>query len=119
MAGRGVPWRSTARDSAKAVARLLRTRPVYFVATDPRLARKLRLLFPSRAAQANVRLLLTGDADVTSIPESAPVYLTTLARKSLGSSADHLQAVPLGRLVVPESARALLALVIRSNLAQP
>jgi DNA-binding transcriptional regulator YhcF (GntR family) len=108
-----VSWRP---DVTAEVARLLRTRPVYFLATDPRLAGKLRILFPSRTAQSNVRLLLTGDADVASIPGSAPVYLTTLARKSLGSSADGLQAVPLGRLVVPESARAVLALVIRSNL---
>lgn len=109
-----VSWRP---DVMAEVARLLRTRPVYFLATDPRLAGKLRILFPSRAAQANVRLLLTGDADIDSIPGSAPVYLTTLARKSLGSSADRLRGVPLGRLVVPESARAVLALVIRSNLA--
>jgi len=109
-----VTWRP---DVTAEIARLLRTRPVYFVGSDPRLAGKLRLLFPSRAARANVRLLLTGDVDIASIPSSAPVYLTTLARKALGSAADRLDAVPLGRLLVPESAREVLGLVIRNNLA--
>jgi hypothetical protein len=109
-----VTWRP---DVMAEVARLLRTRPVYFLGSDPRLAGKLRLLFPSRAARANVRLLLTGDANIGSIPSSAPVYLTTLARRALGSAADRLDAVPLGRLLVPESAREVLGLVIRKNLA--
>jgi DNA-binding transcriptional regulator YhcF (GntR family) len=109
-----VSWRP---DVMAEVARLLRTRPVYFVGTDPRFAEKLRLLFPSRAARANVRLLLAGDADIASIPSATPIYLTTLARKTLGSAADRLHAVPLGRLLVPESARAVLGLVIRSNLS--
>jgi hypothetical protein len=64
-----------------------------------------------------MRLLLTGDADIASIPSSGPVYLTTLACKALGSAADRLDAVPLGRLLVPESAREVLGLVIRNNLA--
>jgi DNA-binding transcriptional regulator YhcF (GntR family) len=109
-----VSWRP---DVIAEVARLLRTRPVYFLGSDPRLAGKLRLLFPSRAARANVRLLLTGDADVASIPSAAPVYLTTLARRALGSAADRLDAVPLDRLLLPESAREVLGMVIRKNLA--
>jgi hypothetical protein len=109
-----VSWRP---DVMAEVARLLRTRPVYFLGTDPRLADKLRLLFPSRTARANVRLLFTADADITSIPSATPIYLTTLARKTLGSAAARLHAVPLGRLLVPESARAVLGLVIRSNLS--
>lgn len=115
----GKPWIAVSwrPDVMAEVARLLRTRPVYFIGTDPRLASKLHLLFPSRAERANVRLLLTGDAGVTSIPGAAPIYLTTLARKALGSSAKRVHGVPLGRLLVPESARAVLGLVIRSNLS--
>jgi DNA-binding transcriptional regulator YhcF (GntR family) len=115
----GKPWIAVSwrPDVMAEVARLLRTRPVYFIGTDPRLASKLRLLFPSRAERANLRLLLTGDADLSSIPNATPIYLTTLARKTLGSSAQRLPAVPLGRLLVPESARAVLGLVIRSNVS--
>lgn len=109
-----VSWR---QDVMAEIARLLRKRAVYFVGTDPRLASKLRLLFPSRTERANVRLLLAGDDGIASIPSTAPIYLTTLARKRLGSTADGLQGVPLGRLLVPDSARAVLGMVIRSNLS--
>lgn len=97
------------------VGRLLPLEPVYFVVSDPRFADKLHQLFASSTGAANLRTLVVGSDELTEIPEDAPTYLTRLARRRLGGSPLLHRVLPEARVFSPESARQILAFLVRAN----
>ena len=120
----GKPWIAVALapDVVAEVGRLLGAGPVYFVGADPRHADKVRAMYGSLPGATNIRALVVGRDDVGQIPDGAPAYVTGLARERLGGSplgnAAWLARVPpIERTVAPESARDILAFVVRANMA--
>lgn len=130
----GKPWLAVALapDVVAEVGRYLAAGPVYFVGTDPRYADKVRAMYGALPGAANVRPLIVGRDDVGQIPDDAPAYVTRLAREHLGEA--HRGEAPLGggavgsptllarippaeRTVAPDSARELLTLIVRANMA--
>ena len=109
-----VSWRPDIMDE---IATLLRAGPVYFIGSDPRFVAKLRRVFDSSGERGNLRAMVADSADLASIPDAAPVYITSRARDRLGSAGDRLRAVPLDRLLVASSAREVLSFVIGANLS--
>lgn len=114
----GKPWIAVhlRPDFLAEAIRFLEQGPVYFVATDERFADKLRLIFSPTGRVENVRALIVGRDDLTQIPPGMPTYVMPAARP-------HLEGVPLGSQLIPaprvfaeESARELLAFVVRANL---
>lgn len=98
------------------VARLLATRTVYFVVADPRFAAKLRTTFEASPGAGNLRPLVLGQDDLSTIPDSAPTYLTQLVRQRIGDTPLLQRVEPEARVFSPESARQLLSFVVRANL---
>lgn len=113
------------------VRRLLRREDVYFVVSDVRFARKLRAyLAPPRGA-SRFHALIYGQDDLRQIPNTAPLYLTRLTRRRMQHSPESLResgagscqlrllerVLPEARVFSGESARELIAFVVRANLA--
>jgi DNA-binding transcriptional regulator YhcF (GntR family) len=113
------PWIvvSLRTDFLTETARLLEQGPVYFVATDPRFADKLRLTFASTAHSDNLRPLIVGRDDLAQIPEGAPTYVMQAARAELGDLPLLTRVIPAPRVFSSDSARELLSFIVRSNLA--
>jgi hypothetical protein len=119
----GKPWMAVSfrADVFAAVARLLPAGPVYFVVTDERFARKLRKIFSTQGAAANLHPLIVGRDDLDHLPPGAPTYVTRAARRRLGGERpadDRLLArlIPESRAFSHESARELLTFLVRANM---
>ena len=65
----------------------------------------------------NLRILVVGRDDMTTIPEGAPTYITQRARKGVAEVALRGRIMPAARTISSESARELFAFIVRSNLA--
>ncbi len=119
----GKPWVAVVlrADVLDEVVRHLAVGPVYFIGTDPRFAVKLKEMFGAVAPADHVRSVILGLDDADGIPVDAPVYLMHRARRRLeglpGGSALLERIPPLDRLFAPESAREILELIVRANLA--
>lgn len=101
-------------DLYSEVRRLLRTREIYFVVADERLATKLHAMF----ASPNLRVLVL-DRGRLDVPPNAAVYVTKLARQVLATrdSTNPLLArsLPEARMFSEETARELTRFVIAAN----
>jgi hypothetical protein len=97
--------------------RRLEAEPVYYVFTDPRFALKLPYLFASSPGAHNVRSVLLGRDDPASIPAGASAWVMRTARQKLGSMPPQIRALSTLRIFSSETARELLAFIVRSNLA--
>ena len=98
-------------------ARLLEQGPLYFVVKDPRFADKLPGMFASAAGVRNLRALVVGRDDLSRIPEGAPAYVMSAARRHLENLPIRMRMVPAPRVFSPESAKALLGFILRENIA--
>ncbi|MDQ3138734.1 MAG: GntR family transcriptional regulator [Gemmatimonadota bacterium] len=98
------------------VARRLRDTTVYFVVADPRFERKLRRMFADAPDGTNFRTLVLGRDDLDAIPETAPTYLTRLARQRAGPIPLLDRVLPEARVFSEESAREVLSFMVRANL---
>lgn len=98
------------------VARLLRDAPVYFVVADWRFGRKLKQMFAGAPGGTNFRTLVIGCDDLAAIPETAPTYLTRLARQRADRTPLLDRVLPEARVFSAESARQVLSFVVRANL---
>jgi hypothetical protein len=98
------------------MTRQLHEGPVYFVATDPRFADKLGVIFSS-VGQENVRTVILPQEDVKRIPEEAPVVVMKSARALLQGTSLLERARPLPRVFAPESAHEILSFIVQANLA--
>ncbi|MBA2688433.1 MAG: GntR family transcriptional regulator [Gemmatimonadaceae bacterium] len=98
------------------VRRQLVRKPVYFVVSDPRMARKLSTIFATADGAENLRTVVQGREDVDAIPEAAPVYITRLTRTKMQGSPLLDRCLPEERVFSTESARELLALVVGKRM---
>jgi hypothetical protein len=99
------------------IARLLVQKPVYFVGTDPRWARKARLIWGGEAgAAANLRHVTLGIDPLGAIPREAAVMVMPGARRRLAGHRLLEQALPQ-RGFSRDSARQILAFVVQANVA--
>ena len=115
----GKPWTAVSLrpEFLAEAARLLERGALYFVATDPRFARKLREMFASTAGADNLRVLILGRDDVSAIPADAPAYVMTTARDRLEDPPLLARVIPAPRVFSADSARALLTFVVNANIA--
>lgn len=115
----GKPWivAELRMDIFAEVARRLTYGPVYHVVADPRFAEKLDLIFGSLPGAANLRVLILGRDDPDQIPETAPVYLTRLARERLPEGSRLKRVIPQARAFTPDTARQIFTFILRANLA--
>jgi DNA-binding transcriptional regulator YhcF (GntR family) len=97
-------------------AALLRRGLVYYVVADPRFAAKLRQTFAGAPGAENLRTLVHGRDDLSAIPADAPTYLTRLTRRRVDDVPLLTRLMPEAHILSPESARELLAFVVRANL---
>lgn len=127
-ASAGVPLLeiSMCPDLFAEVRRLVRTETVYFVVADPRFAVRLDTFLAPPRNKSRLRALVYNRDDLRQIPSTAPVYLTRLAREHMArdGAAHGITDLPLLNRVIPdarvfsaESARQLLAFVVRANVA--
>ena len=96
--------------------RRLLAQPVYVVVVDRRFADLVRAYLHDVAPASRVHTLLAGSDDVGTIPEDAPVYVTRSARERLAGRRVPGRLVPTARIFSPDSAREILALMVRANL---
>ncbi len=96
---------------------LLLRQPVYAVVATDAFGRALRRLLAAVPGVENLRILVLGRDDLTMIPPDAPTYVTHRVRASLGAANIPGRALPPSRTIRSASARALLAFIVRANLA--
>jgi DNA-binding transcriptional regulator YhcF (GntR family) len=92
-------------------------RPVYVVVASEDFENVVRRFFADVPKAENLRILVLGRDDLTTIPEGAPTYVTQRARQSIGNIALRGRIMPAARTISSESARELFAFIVRSNLA--
>ena len=96
---------------------LLLRRPVYAVVATPEFGDMLRKFFAGVAgADENLRILVLGRDDLSTIPDDAPTYVTQRAREGLGSMRMPGRILPAARTIAAESAREIFAFIVRSNI---
>lgn len=99
------------------IARLLASRPVYFVVGDERYAVKLRKIFTLTAGAKDFHALVVGRDDIGLIPATAPTYITRVARKRVRDERLLERVIPEERVFSAASARAILTMIVRANMA--
>lgn len=108
---------SLRREFVAETARLLEKGPLYFVVKDPRFSAKLPEIFASTPGAENLRALVVGRDELSSIPEGAPTYVMAAARDQLQDLSLLARIIPAPRVFSPESAKALLTFILRANIA--
>ena len=103
-------------DLVKGEWSLLFRRPVYAVVADAEFGEMLRRFFADVPGSNNLRILVLGRDELETIPDEAPTYITQRARALLGGAAIRGRILPAARTISPESARALLGFIVRSNI---
>lgn len=96
--------------------RLLLGRPVYVIVKDERFASVVREFFSNTPGAQNIRPLVLGRDDLSTIPDKAPVYVTRIAREHLGGRRIPGRMLPTARLFSAETARALIDFIVGANL---
>ena len=94
----------------------LLTQPSYVVVVDATFGEMLERHFAKLAGVATLRTIVVGTDDLTAIPHDAPTYVTRAARERLGGTPVPGRLVPTVRTLSPDSAREVLAIIVRSNL---
>jgi GntR family transcriptional regulator len=95
-----------------AVNGMLATGRVWWICTDPRFAAKLPTMFPG----APVKPLVLGQECPNGIPADDVVYATRRARDRLAPAWRGGRVITVPRVFSAETARALLAFLVRRNL---
>ncbi|GAC1478201.1 MAG: hypothetical protein NVS1B4_21730 [Gemmatimonadaceae bacterium] len=95
---------------------LLLRRPVYAVVATEEFGETLRTFFANIPGVKNLRILVFGRDDLTTIPEGAPTYITPLVRGQLTGVRLRGRILPAARTISSHSARELYAFIVRSNV---
>lgn len=95
-------------------AMLLR-RPVYAVVATQEFGDMLHRFFASVPGIENLRILVYGRDDLSTIPESAPTYVTQRVRSQLGAVRIPGRILPAARTIAGDSARELFLFIVRAN----
>jgi DNA-binding transcriptional regulator YhcF (GntR family) len=104
-------------DIMAGVTRRLANGPVYFVATDPRFAEALHTVFAPTGHERNLRLLIVDRDDVAAIPEGAELFLMRSVREHAGAATLLRRGITFTRVFSTETARQLLTMIVRANMA--
>ena len=97
--------------------RLLLGEPVYVVVADPKFVPLLAQFFASTPGAENLRPLVLGRDDLSTIPDGAPTYITRSARERLGDTRIPGRVLPATRMLATESVREIVDFIVRANLA--
>ena len=96
--------------------RLLLRRPVYVVVRDAAFIPLLQDFFAETPGADNLRYILLGRDPVDSIPDGAPVYVTSSAREALRGVQVPGRILPAVRLLSPQTSREIVEFIVRANL---
>lgn len=96
--------------------RLLLREQVYVVVRDQRFAETLLRFFQNTEGRSNLRMMVVGQDDLTSIPDGAPTYVTRSAREALGDAAISGRILPAARVFSADASREILAFIVRENI---
>jgi DNA-binding transcriptional regulator YhcF (GntR family) len=94
---------------------LLLRRSVYAVVVSPEFEAMLRRFFAGVAGVENLRVVVLGRDDLTTIPVDAPTYVTQAARRALGDTPVQGRILPASRTISSDSAREIFAFIVRAN----
>ena len=97
--------------------RLLLRKPVYVIVADARFEALLGQFFADTPGVQNLRIFVVERDDPRTIPAGAPGYVTRGARERLGGTALHGRVLPTARIFSSDSARELVAFIVRANFA--
>lgn len=95
---------------------LLLRRPVYAVVSTPAFGEMLQRFYASVPGIDNLHVFVLGREDLEQIPEGAPTYVTQHVRAQLNEVRIPGRLLPAARTISTESARALFAFIVRSNI---
>ena len=95
---------------------LLLRQPVYAVVVSPEFEAMLRRFFAGVAGVENLRVVVIGRDDLTTIPADAPTYVTRAARRALGDTPVRGRILPASRTISLDSAREIFAFIVRANV---
>ena len=95
---------------------LLLRRPVYAVVATEAFGDILRRFLADTPGAENLRILVFGRDDVSTIPDGTPTYVTRRVRETLDGTRIPGRILPAARTICRRSARELFALIVRSNL---
>jgi DNA-binding transcriptional regulator YhcF (GntR family) len=98
------------------ITRLLAERPVCFVGTDARWARKARLIWGAEAGAANLCTVTLDRDPLAAIPDGAALLLMPAARRRLAGSPLLGRALP-ARGLSRDSAHEIVSFIVERNLA--
>ncbi|MDQ3698992.1 MAG: winged helix-turn-helix domain-containing protein [Gemmatimonadota bacterium] len=97
---------------------LLLRRPVYAVVATPEFGDILRGFFADvPGAKQNLRIVVLGRDDLSTIPDDAPAYVTQRARDVLGDLRVPGRILAPARTIATGSAHEIFAFVVRANVA--
>ena len=97
--------------------RLLLQRPVYAIVASDDFAKMLHRFVAAMPGAENLRTLVVGRDDFSSIPNDAPTYVTQQARGLLGDQRLPGRLIPAVRTIAQQSAREILRFIIGVNRA--
>ena len=95
---------------------MLLRRPVYVVVATAQFGEMLRQFYATVPGVANLRIIVFGQDDLSTIPDGAPTYVTQGVRKQLGGTRVPGRIIPAARTIAANSAREIFAFVVRQNL---
>jgi hypothetical protein len=99
------------------MTRKLADGPLYLIGSDPRFRAAVHAVFDPTGHGENLRVLIVGEDDLTSIPTTAPVYVMGRAHRELGDGDLARRVTPIRRVFSREMARELLTFIVRANIA--
>ncbi len=95
---------------------LLLRQPVYAIVATSAFGDMIRSFFAAVPGIENLRVLVLGKDDLSTIPDDAPTYITQGVRQQLGGMSLHGRVLPAARTISPETAREILDFIVRSNV---
>ncbi len=95
---------------------MLLRRPVYVVVATVQFGDMLRRFYAEVPGIDNLRIIVFGQDELSSIPDGAPTYITQGVRKQLGAVRVPGRIIPAARTIAADSAREIFTFVVRQNL---
>jgi len=95
---------------------LLLRQPVYAIVATSAFSDMLRSFFSAVPGVENLRVLVFGKDDISTIPDDAPTYVSQNVRAQLGGVRVPGRILPAARTISAKTARKLLDFIVRSNI---
>ena len=94
---------------------LLLRQPVWAVVASAQFEEMLWKFFADVHGVENLRIMVLGRDDLSTIPDGAPTYVTQRVREQLVGAPIRGRILPAARTIATESARALFDFIVRAN----